>query len=268
MKYTRWLLLPAAMALSLALVFAVDRYLPAPPPASLIDLPAEVTVPLELPAAPDSVKLLEAASVYADIWRQRNPAPAQEAAATGGYVYTGGTSVDFDALRAWNSDIVAYIYSPGTPISYPVAWTGDDYYLHTNLNHQESAWGAIYIAKENSTTFSDGNTILYGHHMKDRSMFASIDSYKRGSSYYNAHPVMYVYTPAQSYRVDVFAGFSCPAYDEVFSTGFTAQQISDFKSRSTFSSDVTPSHNTITLCTCSYEQDNWRYVLLGDLVPM
>ena len=267
MKKSRWILLPVAALLSAALVFAVSRFFPEHPApvAAMVALSAEPEMP-EVPCTLDSVKLLAATAAYSEIREARTPVVASSSGS--GYVWTGGTSVDFASLKAWNSDIVAYIYSPGTPINYPVAWTGNDYYLHTNLNHQASEWGAIYIAKENATNFSNGNTILYGHHMKDRSMFASIDSYKQGNSYYNAHPVMYVYTPSQNYQVNVFAGFPCPADDEVFATGFSADQIQRFINRSTFSSGITPTHNIITLCTCSYEHDNWRYVLLGDLVPM
>lgn len=269
MKKSRWFLLPVAALLSAALVFAVNRFFPAQPllSASMLDMIPEEPVAEELPHTLDSVKLLAVTGAYAEIREARTPV-VESTSSGGGYVWTGGTSVDFTSLRAWNSDIVAYIYSPGTPINYPVAWTGSDYYLHTNLDHQHSEWGAIYIAKENATDFSNGNTILYGHHMKDRSMFASIDSYKQGNSYYNAHPVMYVYTPSRNYQVNVFAGFPCPADDEVFATGFSADQIQRFIGRSTFSSGITPTHNIITLCTCSYEHDNWRYVLLGDLVPM
>ena len=265
MKKSKWILLTVCAVVIAALIFAGVKYLPLQnaSTSAAVSLAEDAEETEALPRALDSVKLLQVVCAYAEIRDERTPAPTGD-----GYVWTGGTSVDFTSLKAWNSDIVAYIYSPGTPINYPVAWTGNDYYLHTNLNHQYSEWGAIYIAKENATDFSSGNTILYGHHMKDRSMFASIDSYKQGNSYYNAHPVMYVYTPSRNYQVNVFAGFSCPANDEVFATGFTDSQIQSFKSRSTFSSGVTPTHNIITLCTCSYEHDNWRYVLLGDLVPM
>jgi len=266
MKKLKWIYIVLAAVVAVGAAYGITRYSSAQKQAAaMAELAAqqeEETV--EEPRELESLELLRLTTAYSEIREERTPVVS----AGGGYVWTGGTSVDFTALKAMNSDIVAYIYSPGTPINYPVCWTGSDYYLHTNLYHQASEYGAIYIAKENNANFSNGNTILYGHHMKDRSMFASIDSYKSGNSYYNAHPVMYIYTPTQNYQVNIFAGFSCPHNDEVFATSFTDSQIQSFINRSTFSSGVYPTHNIVTLCTCSYEHDNWRYVLLGDLVPI
>ena len=103
--------------------------------------------------------------------------------------------------------------------------------------------------------------------MKAGTMFASLTYYKN-ASYYTNHPCMYLYTPGQSYRVDLFAGFACPHDHEVYCTALTSDQISRFKAQSTFYSSVEPTGRILTLSTCSYEHDNWRYVVLGELVPI
>ena len=177
-------------------------------------------------------------------------------------------SVDLDYWKSQNADVVGYIYSTGTAISYPIVQGSDnDYYLHRDLYGHEDINGCIMLEHLNASDFSHNNSILYGHHMKAGNMFASLCYYK-DASFYPDHPCMYLYTPQQVYRVDLFAGFPCPHDDEVFATGFTADQIARFKAKSTFDSPVNPTGKILTMCTCSYEHDNWRYVVLGELVPI
>ncbi len=124
------------------------------------------------------------------------------------------------------------------------------------------------MEKVNRSDFSDGNTILYGHHMKNGSMFASLCYYKNPNYYYD-HPYMFLYTNQGNYRLELVAGFPCPHNDEVFTTLFTSDQLSRFISRSTFSTAVTDlSGDYVTLVTCSYEADNYRYVVVAKKVAI
>ena len=97
------------------------------------------------------------------------------------------------------------------------------------------------------------------------SMFASISNYKQ-QWYYDAHPYFFLYTNAGKYRVDLFAGIVVPGTHEVFSTSLSADQLQRFINNSTFySGKGVPSGQIVTLCTCSYEADNYRYVVLGEM---
>ena len=90
--------------------------------------------------------------------------------------------VDFAGLRSQNSDIVGWIYSPGTVINYPIVQAADnDYYLHRHIDGTYSGGGSIFMDYACSSDFSGINTILYGHHMYDGSMFASLSNYKNPS---------------------------------------------------------------------------------------
>ena len=181
----------------------------------------------------------------------------------------GGLTVDFDALCAAHPDVVGYIYCPGTNISYAVLYgKGNDYYLYHDIDGNYNDNGSIFVEEVNSSSFSDNNTILYGHHMKSGLMFANLTLYK-DSSFYPNHPCMYLYTPTQDYRIDLYAGFVCAHDDEVYATGLTQDQLKAMAAKSTFTSAIdTPTGRTITMSTCSYEMPNGRYVVVGELVPI
>lgn len=210
-----------------------------------------------------------------DATQETEPTVAETPVSTGGSAvdYSSGSdgiTVDFASLTARYPGVVGYIYGPNTPIQYPIAYTSttNDYYLNRDLDGNLNANGSIFIEHLNSPNFSDQNTIIYGHHMKSGLMFAGLVKYK-DSSYYNAHPYFYIYTPTQNYRMNLFAGFVCAHDDEVFATALTYDQLARMAAKSTFNSNMgIPSGKLVTLCTCSYEFNNARYVIVGELVPI
>lgn len=183
-------------------------------------------------------------------------------------VLHSGPPADID-LSWWQArypDIIGYVYCPGMPISYPIAYDGNnEYYLHHDLDGNYSEYGTIFLDARAPRDFSAQCNMLYGHHMKDRTMFASIDGYKE-QWYYDAHPCLYVYTNAGTYRVDLFAGLIVPGEHEVFNTSFQTVDLERFISQSTFyAGRGIPTGRIVGLCTCSYEADNYRYVVLGEM---
>lgn len=181
----------------------------------------------------------------------------------------GPVGIDLAWWQSHYNDIIGYVYSPGTPISYPIAYDGNnEYYLHHDLYGNYSEYGTIFLDARVPSDFSGQNNVLYGHHMADGSMFASISNYKQ-QWYYDAHPYYYVYTNNGNYRVDLFAGIIVPGEHEVFSTSLSTSQLQRFINDSTFySGKGVPSGQIMTLCTCSYEAANYRYVVLGELVKL
>ena len=177
--------------------------------------------------------------------------------------------VDFDKLCADYPDVVGYIYSANTLVQQPIQYgKGNEYYLTHDLKGNTNNNGSIFIEQLNSGNFTDDNTIIYGHNMKTGMMFANLTLYK-DKGYYNSHPYLYIYTPSQNYRVDLYAGFVCEYDDEVYTTSLTQDQLKAMAAKSTFASNIgTPTGKTVTLSTCSYEFDNARYVVVGALVPI
>ena len=179
---------------------------------------------------------------------------------------THPAEIDLSWWQSHYNDIIGYIYSPGTPISYPIAYDGNnEYYLHHDLYGNYSAYGTIFLDARANRDFTSQSNMLYGHHMADGTMFASISGYKQ-QWYYDAHPSFYLYTNEGTYRVDLFAGLIVPGEHEVFNTSFSDETLSRFISQSTFNAGRgVPTGRIVGMCTCSYEADNYRFVVLGEM---
>ena len=179
---------------------------------------------------------------------------------------TPPAEIDLGWWQSHYSDIIGYVYSPGTPISYPIAYDGNnEYYLHHDLYGNYSAYGTIFLDARANRDFTSQSNMLYGHHMADGTMFASISGYKQ-QWYYDAHPSFYLYTNEGTYRVDLFAGLIVPGEHEVFNTSFSDETLSRFISQSTFNAGRgVPTGRIVGMCTCSYEADNYRFVVLGEM---
>ena len=104
--------------------------------------------------------------------------------------------------------------------------------------------------------------------MKSGRMFAAITKYK-DQSFYDAHPYLYLYTPNQLYKVNLFAGMVTPHDSDVYAYELSSDYIKQCISSSTFTSTTgTPTGNILTLSTCDYVYDNARYVVMGEMVPI
>ena len=184
-------------------------------------------------------------------------------------------SVDFAALQAQNPEAAGWIYCPNTVINYPIAHTEDNFtYLDHLLSGEMNANGTIFIDCQNAKDFSDKNTLVYGHNMNDGSMFASLRNY-RDAAYYPEHPCLYISTPENNYRLDLFAGFVTEPDSYVYARQFDADEqflayVESAKAESTFQSDVEVSieDRIVVLSTCTYEFDDARYVVIGKLVEI
>lgn len=178
--------------------------------------------------------------------------------------------VDFDKLCTDYPDVVGYIYAANTKIQHAIQYgKGNEYYLSHDLYGNSNSNGSIFIEQVNSSSFSDNNTIIYGHNMKTGMMFAGLRNYHTDKGYYAAHPYMYIYTPTQNYKLQLFAGFVCEHDDEVYNTSLTQSQLEAMAAKSDFKSSYgIPTGKTVTLSTCSYEFSDARYVVVGELVPI
>lgn len=185
------------------------------------------------------------------------------------------SSLDFSALKEQCPDIKAWLFAEGTRLDYPVAQTdNNDYYLRHLYNGERNSSGTLFIDYRNTGLFTEQNTVIYGHHTKDGGMFATVRSYRK-QSFYDAHPTMTLYTLDGDYLIELICGtvedgnfeFVEFEFDDV--SAFYAY-IDSRRERSTFRSDVEvePGDKLVSLCTCSYERENARYMLMGKLTPI
>lgn len=182
--------------------------------------------------------------------------------------------IDFARLQEMNADVVGWIYSEGTTINYPVM-QGDDngYYLKHLADGSYNADGSIFVDANNRAEFADGNTIIYGHNMKDGMMFAELLNYA-DQAYYEAHPVIWLLTPAKDYQIVLFAGYTTDGnsdtytiFDSVSDALYTYGE--ERIRRSDFQTDVRfrEGERLVVLSTCAYSRENARYAVHGVLRP-
>lgn len=181
--------------------------------------------------------------------------------------------VDWKALGEVNSDIIGWLYVEAQPsISYPICQgTDNDYYLHRTFRREEIFAGAIFADYLNSPDFSDPNTIVYGHNMKNGSMFGMLKFIKAQETY-DAAPYFWILTPEGNYRYHIYAAMNTPVDSEVYTffdgrgETFLAWE-KQMQAASEAVNDVPLSENdyTVTLSTCTSDS-SYRCVVMGKLV--
>lgn len=126
-------------------------------------------------------------------------------------------TVDFQQLKEVNEDIVGWIYMEAIPsISYPIVQGEDnEYYLKHTVEGKRNSSASIFIDYQNTGDFSDANTLVYGHNMKNQSMFGLLKQYKKAetcasSSYF------WILTPEKNYRYELFSVREVSERDDVY----------------------------------------------------
>lgn len=179
-----------------------------------------------------------------------------------------------------NSDFKGWITISGTNIDNPIYQTTDnDFYLTHNQKRQKSVYGALFFDCNNTITeeSTDKNLIVYGHHMKNGSMFANLTKYK-SLSFYKAHPTIEFSTLYKQSTYKIYAAFVLNASkvdDNGYIYNISRQSFineDDFNSwtaeayeRSLINTgvDVDIDDNIITLVTCTYDFDDARLVVMA-----
>ena len=182
--------------------------------------------------------------------------------------------VDFEVLAETNGDIIGWLYSEDTPINLPVVQSSDnERYLRRLVDGSWNSSGALFADYRNAGDFSDPNTVIYGHNMKNGKMFGTLPNYKR-QAYYDEHPQMWLLTPDRNYKVELVAGYVTPTTSDVYSFDQSEEAVlaavRQAIEKSTFTADAETAQGDrfLTLSTCSYEYDNARYVLIGRLIAL
>ena len=178
-------------------------------------------------------------------------------------------SVDFDSLKKINSDIVGWINFENNDISYPVLYSGDDdKYLRKSFDGEDATAGSIFVEGANNSDFEDKNTIIYGHNMRNLSMFGKLKKYTREQDYYDNNKYIQIITPNMYYRYEIFAYESVNEDSNVYQISFEddaaiesyINKIRELSERQT-DIDVSVDDKIITLSTCSTLSNHKRFVV-------
>lgn len=180
--------------------------------------------------------------------------------------------IDFTAAQAENPDVCAWIWIPGTNVDYPILRSeseDDAYYLNHTIDGLEGLPGTIYTEKYNSKDFTDPVTVVYGHNMKNGSMFADLHKYE-DKEFFDNNPYIYIYLPDQTLRYRVFAAVT---FDDRYLMGdYNFFYPEDFQRyldelKSSLDGHVNPNVNVtqetgiITLSTCIGDSPSQRWMV-------
>lgn len=184
---------------------------------------------------------------------------------------------DYAPFYQINNDLVGWITVPDTKINYPVMQTGSDrkdFYLKHNFDKKWSDWGAIYIREECDTAAPSDNITVYGHHMKDGSMFAGLDKYKK-EAFWKDHQTFSFDTLYERHTYQIFAvfktsgsygvGFPYHLFVDAADQADFDRFVSQIKKMSFYDTGITAEYGDKLLClsTCEYSQDNGRFVVVA-----
>lgn len=134
----------------------------------------------------------------------RLPSEDSEAAGTSeDYASSFLPTVDFEALKQINEDCVGWIYACGGEISYPVVAAEDEYYLRHAFDGTYLRSGTIFVDSGSDKPFLEERAVLYGHNMKDGSMFHSLLQYHWDKDYLAENPYIYILTEDGVYQYEI-----------------------------------------------------------------
>lgn len=206
------------------------------------------------------------------------PAPEPAAPPTPEPLETPPIAVDFEAVRETGMHVRGWLYSADTVINYPVVYySNNSYYLEHDYTGRRSGAGALFFDTRATKALTGDNLIIYGHHMKDRSMFGSLLQYQK-QEYYDAHPTMYLLTLDGNFRIDLIAARFQNSDAEHYPIWFesddarrrfvqNAVQNSDFQAADyAYRADA----RIVSLVTCAYSSyiEDAKYAVTGWLTPI
>lgn len=166
--------------------------------------------------------------------------------------------IDLEKLQKKNGDVTGWLYFENEDISYPIMYSGDDTtYLHTALDGSYASAGSIFMEGNNKPDFEDSHTIIYGHNMRNLSMFGKLRYYKQ-KEYYDDHAYFQIFTEKGIYRYQIFAYADVPADSVVYQVPYGADDsfesfIQQLRKQSYYDTgvEVTQNDKVVTLSTCS-----------------
>lgn len=174
--------------------------------------------------------------------------------------------IHFDELIEQNEDVIGWLYIPDTNIDEPILkGETNDTYLRTGIDHKKNSAGQIFIDEINSKDFTDDNTIIYGHNMKNGSRFHNLRYYVK-KDYFEEHSQVYIYLPDQSVNVyQVYSAAIINANSDFYQKGIDYQSYVDNALKvAEVKGDVSEEESPlILLSTCYTTNSDSRYVVFA-----
>ena len=186
--------------------------------------------------------------------------------------------INFAELQGINEEVIGWIRMSGVkidgaPLSYPIAQgKNNDYYLHRTFRKEDNFAGCIFLNSANTKYFSDQNSIVYGHNMKNGSMFGLLKDIKDQENY-DKHPYFWIFTPDLIFQYKIFSCSTVSAVGDPYRTRFTTKDFQTFLDEWVKASDIdnhsmvldASKDRIVTLSTCTGDAST-RFICQGVLV--
>ncbi len=184
-------------------------------------------------------------------------------------------NIDMETLKEMNGDFRGWIYFPAVEVSYPVVQGEDNnYYLKHSFEEEKSNSGSIFMDCGASPDWSDRNTFVFGHNMRDGSMFGTFKELVDDPSLLDANPRFYIYTENTVYTYEIFSYYMTKSDSNrymVFSSDenydrYTAWAVEN--STYPFDVDLSERSNIVSLSTCYGSAGTSRRVLIHGVLTL
>lgn len=177
---------------------------------------------------------------------------------------------DYARYRELNQDVIGWISVPNTRIEYPIVHgTDNEYYLTRTVEGEESKAGSVFMDFRNVDMNDDKHVILYGHNMRNGSMFHDLQQYKREDFFQNNRDIKLYYGNTEM-RFEIYAAYIVNIDNDFIKTSFSTdkqflQYMNNYRGLSKWepkpSVELNKDDQILTLATCTYEYDNSRFVV-------
>lgn len=188
--------------------------------------------------------------------------------------------IDFEALQEQNEDVYAWIRIPGTNVDYPILQDGEDngYYLNHTIDGIEAIEGSIYTENYNNKDFDDPNTVIYGHNMKNGSMFRTLHNYE-DKAFFDENREIFIYLPDRILEYRIFAAYIYDNRHLLLNFDFEDPEefqqyiddifdIRDISAHIDASMEVGVDDRILTLSTCNAGIETQRYLVQAVLISI
>lgn len=182
--------------------------------------------------------------------------------------------IDFHSLKEINLDIYAWIDIDDTNVHYPIVQNSmdDSYYLEHTIEGAEGYPGSIYTERVNTKDFSDFNTLIYGHNMRDGSMFNHLHKFS-DAEFFSSHDKITIYTEDEIKEYTIYAAliyddrhimncFDFSRTDERERFIQTVKESRNLRNQFRDGIEISADSNLVTLSTCT-EDPSTRFIVIG-----
>ncbi len=186
-------------------------------------------------------------------------------------------AIDFANLQQVNREVTGWIWIYDTVVNYPLVQSGknNDAYLHKTYDGTSNSSGSIFMDYRNASDFSDTNTIIYGHNMKNGKMFAVLKKFGN-QEFYDSHREFYIMMPEGNRRYEIISAFQTDALSDIYDRNFSSQEGRQAWFEKVLRSsailaevDAAAEDSFVTLSTCVSGNDyRARFVVIGRLAEI